>query len=160
MARAKVVVRGTRKIGRGVFAKRTIRKGEVIAAFDGEFYDDDFEDWTDDLYNHAIQCAKAFWRDSKSIARLINHSCEPNCGIKDYFKIVAMRRIEKGEQITWDYEMTERNPDWKMKCQCATPSCRKVIGNYSKMPAKVRRKYRGYISAWLLGKPFKLKSKR
>ena len=40
-----------------------IRKGEVIAAFDGAIYDDDFEPWTDDMYNHAIQFGKAIWRD-------------------------------------------------------------------------------------------------
>jgi hypothetical protein len=146
----KVVVKRTRKYGKGVFAKQTIRKGEVIASFDGPIYDDNYEPWTDDMYNHAIQFGPTMWRDSAGIARLINHSCEPNCGIKKLFRVVAMRRIEAGEQITWDYEMTEKNPHWRMRCRCGSSLCRKIIGNYSNMPRATRRRYKGYISAWLL----------
>jgi SET domain-containing protein len=145
----KVVVRRTRKYGRAVFALNPLRKGEIVAVFDGEIYDDDFDDWNDDLYNHAIQFDKAMWRDSKGIARWINHSCDPNCGIKDLFKVVAMRAIAPGEEITWDYEMTEKNPHWRMKCRCGSPLCRKVIGSYANMPRKTRLKYKGYISEWL-----------
>lgn len=135
-----------------MFATRSIKKGELIAAFDGPIYADDFENWTDDLYNHAIQFGPSIWRDSSGIARLINHSCEPNCGIKNLFQVVAMRPIKPGEQITWDYEMTERNPYWRMKCRCGSILCRKRIGNYQNMPKATRRRYAGYISDWLLGR--------
>jgi len=150
MDSAKVIIKRTRGFGRGVFAKDVINKGEVIAKFDGLIYDADFEEWTEDLLNHAIQFARDRWRDSIGIARLINHSCDPNCGIKSLFTIVAMRRIEVGEQITWDYEMTEKNDyGWRMKCKCGSPLCRKVIGDYRKMPRAIRKKYSGYISEWL-----------
>lgn len=151
MDNKKVAVRRTKKYGRGVYASKNIKKGEVIASFDGQILDDDFEPWTEDLYNHAIQFDKAMWRDSKGIARLVNHSCDPNCGIKRLFDIVAMRNIETGEQITWDYEMTEKNPHWRMRCKCGSDLCRKVIGNYKNMPRRTRAKYKGYISAWLAG---------
>jgi len=147
----KVVVRKTPRHGRGVFARATIRKGEVIAAFDGTIYDFDYEKWSDDLYNHAIQFEKRRWRDSKGIARLINHSCDPNCGIHDLFKVVAMRDIAPGEEILWDYGMTE-NYTWRMKCTCGSPLCRKTIGAYRTIPSSIRKKYKGYISAWLLEK--------
>ena len=153
MDNPKVRVRQTKKCGRGVFAIADIRRGEVIAEFDGPTFDESFEGWTDDLLQHAIQFGPTSWRDSRGIARLINHSCEPNCGIKKLFKVVAMRAIGKGEQLTWDYEMTERSSWWRMKCRCGTAACRKVIGSYSRMPSRVRRKYAGYISAWLLRRP-------
>ena len=108
--------------------------------------------WDDELCDHAIQFAENKWRDSQGIARLLNHSCEPNCGIKDLFKIVAMRDIKSGEEITWDYEMTEDNPNWRMRCRCGSDQCRKNIGNYQNMPEKTRQKYRGFISAWLVKK--------
>lgn len=146
----KVAVRRTRKYGQGVFAIAPIRKGEIIAAFDGKRFDNDFEGWTDDLLNHAIQYGPGQWRDSKGIARLINHSCDPNCGIRDLFKVVAMRSIAPGEQITWDYEMTEKSSWWRMRCRCGTALCRKYIGNYTNMPRAVRKRYAGYISEWLL----------
>ena len=150
MDNPKAGVRRTKTCGRGVFAVADIRAGEVIAAFDGPVYDDSFDAWTADLLGHTIQFDTAKWRDSLGIARLINHSCDPNCGIKRRFEVVAMRDIAKGEQITWDYEMTERSWWWRMKCRCGSPECRKVIGSYSRMPARVRRRYKGFISSWLL----------
>jgi uncharacterized protein len=150
MDNPKVKVRTTKRYGRGVFASQKIKKGEEIAAFDGPIYDDDFPAWTKDIINHAIQIGPTVWRDSCGIARLINHSCNPNCGIKKRTHIVAMRPIEKGEEITWDYEMTEMNDWWRMKCQCGAPSCRKNIGDHKNMPEEVRRKYKGFISEWIL----------
>lgn len=149
MDNPKAVVRRTRKFGKGVFAEKKIRRGEVIAEFDGLDIDDYYEPWTEDMFQHAIQYGKANWRDSVGIARLVNHSCEPNCGIKDLFKIVAMRDIAPGEHITWDYEMTEKSWWMKMKCKCGAPGCRKVIGNYHNMPRDVRERYKGFISEWL-----------
>ena len=160
MDNPKVRVRKTQKCGKGVFATADIHKGEVIAEFDGPIYEESHEPWTDDLRQHVMQCGPKRWRDSNGIARLINHSCEPNCGIKRLFRVVAMRDIVKGEEITWDYEMTERSSWWRMKCRCGSAGCRKVIGSYSRMPARVRRKYAGYISAWLLREPRKPASRR
>lgn len=146
-----MVVRNN-KYGRAVFAKKKIRKGEIVAVFDGPIYDDLFDEWTDDILNHAIQIGPKLWRDSCGVARLINHSCDPNCGVKKLINIVAMRTIMPGEEITWDYEMTEKNPWWKMRCGCGSPLCRRVIGNYSRMPLAIRRKYKGFISEWLTKK--------
>jgi uncharacterized protein len=148
----KASLRNTKKFGKAVFANQQIRKGEIIAEFDGEIYDDDFVGWTPDIINHAIQFAKDKWRDSRGIARYLNHSCEPNCGIRGSFKIVAMRAIKKGEQLTWDYEMTENSDWWQLKCKCGSPICRKRIGRYSQMPKSIRKKYAGYISHWLTKK--------
>lgn len=152
MDNPKVSVRNTRKYGRGVYADRAIRKGEIIAAFDGPILDDDFEPWTADLLSHAIQIGPRKWRDSKGIARLVNHSCDPNCGIRGLNRIVAMRPIAAGEQITWDYEMTEKSDWWRMKCRCGSNICRGRIGHYKNLPPATRRKYRGYISKWITGR--------
>jgi SET domain-containing protein len=148
----KIRLKKTKKYGRGVFAKSIIRKGELIAAFDGPIISGDYEHWTEDLYRHAIQIGPNTWRDSNGLARFINHSCAPNCGIKRLTHVVAMQDIPKGEEITWDYEMTEKHPDWRMRCRCGAPLCRKIIGNYKNMPKDVRKRYKGYISGWLTGK--------
>lgn len=98
--------------------------------------------------DHVIQFEKHKWRDSNSIARCLSHSCEPNCGIQDLFKIVAMRDIKKDEELCWDYEMSE-NSDWQMECLCGSKNCRKLIGVYKYMPQNIREKYGDYISGWL-----------
>jgi len=76
----------------------------------------------------------------------INHSCDPNCGCPgDYRRLVAIRDIEEGEEITYDYAMTEKEPDWSMKCKCGEPDCRKTItGNDWKIES-LQNKYKGYF---------------
>lgn len=145
-------VRQTEKFGKGVYAKGPIKAGEIVAEWDGPIYDVDATEWNDELENHTIQFAPDKWRDSIGIARYLNHSCEPNCGIKDRFKLTAMRDIAAGEQLTWDYDMSEDNQDypWHMVCECGTPSCRKVIRGYRQLPPEVKRRYAGFISDWLL----------
>jgi len=152
MDNPKLKLRQTKKFGKAVFAKENIKKKELIAEFDGPIYDEDFDGWTRDLQNHTIQCGEERWRDSKGLARFINHSCDPHCGIKGLYKVVAVRNIKKGEQITWDYEMTEESDWWKLRCKCGSPLCRKWIGNHANMPQAIRDKYKGFISRWLTKK--------
>ncbi len=155
MENPKVELKDTGKYGLGLFAAEDIKKGEVIAEFDGRIYQAETAlDLPRDSGNprdHSIQFEEHRFRDSNGVARYINHSCDPNCGIKNLFEIVAMRDIKKGEEITWDYEMSE-DSNWRMKCKCGSESCRKIIGAYKNMPESIREKYKGYISDWLVKK--------
>ncbi len=146
----KVVLKNSPKKGRGVFALRAIRKGEVIGVFDGEVYDAEFEDWTPNILNYVIQIGHDLWRDSTGLAKYLNHSCEPNCGFRGRFKVVAMRDIEVGEELTWDYEMSEMNNyGWRMRCRCGASSCRGEIGHHRNMPRSIRERYGSHISYWI-----------
>jgi SET domain-containing protein len=58
-------------------------------------------------------------------ARLINHSCNPNCEtriIRGHIWIIALREIQAGEDLTYDYgydlEHWEEHP-----CRCGEPNC-------------------------------------
>lgn len=149
----KVTIRWTNKYGRTLFAEEDIQKNEIITAFDGTVYE---ADKASDLPNnlpqlirdHAIQFEKNKWRESLGVAQLVTHSCNPNCGIKDKVKIVAIRKIKKGEEISFDYDMSE-NSDWKMRCKCGNKSCRRLIRGYRYLPGSTRRRYKGYISQYL-----------
>ncbi len=146
----KIQVRATKKYGKGVFARLPIKKREVIAEIDGKVYtiDDKFDQYA---YTHAIQFARDKWRGSNGIADQLNHSCEPNCGIRARFRIVAMRDILPGEELTWDYGMAE-DFQWRMRCKCNAPSCRRIIGDFKTIPKETRMRYKGYISTWLVHK--------
>ena len=58
-------------------------------------------------------------------ARLINHSCSPNCEAEmdnDRIWIVAARDIQRGEEITFNYGYDLE--DYKdYPCQCGSPQC-------------------------------------
>ncbi|MDO8443609.1 MAG: SET domain-containing protein-lysine N-methyltransferase, partial [Candidatus Azambacteria bacterium] len=145
--------RDTGKYGLGVFAIENIKKGEIVAdSSDGTIYEaGKCSKLSKEVEDHAMQFEEGKWIDAKENGRYINHSCEPNCGIKDKFKIVAMRDINKGEEINIDYEMTE-DSDWKMECNCGSSICRGIIGAHKNMPKSVRQKYGKYISDWLIEK--------
>lgn len=148
------VMIGNTHTGKGLIAQETIEKDERIAVFDGEVYFAEKESLLPEIAAHtACPFHKYWYRDGKpdSYARLINHSCEPNCGIKNLFEVVAMRTIQPGEEVTLDYGMI-CNSDWENpegKCLCHSPHCRGKILPYRQLPQSIKDGYRGYISEWL-----------
>jgi uncharacterized protein len=61
-----------------------------------------------------------------NIARYINHACHPNCYVDivgHTIWIIASRDIEKGEELTYDYN-TEGVAG--IPCRCR-PGCRRVL---------------------------------
>lgn len=70
-------------------------------------------------------------RRSRSIARLINHSCAPNCtaeNIRGHIWIVAKRDIAPGEEITFDYGYGFS--EWRLHpCRCGAKRCPGFIVN-------------------------------
>lgn len=85
---------------------------------------------------------------------LMNHSCSPNCGVRGQLTFVAMHDIKKGEEVTYDYAMTDmktrREKSWdEMECACKSEVCRKVVtGDDWKIP-ELQRRYKGYFSDYL-----------
>ena len=60
----------------------------------------------------------------------MNHSCEPNCGFLGNVILVTIRDIAAGEELTFDYAMSDGCDYDEFECRCGQPSCRgKVTGN-------------------------------
>ena len=58
-------------------------------------------------------------------ARLINHSCDPNCEtdiIKGHIWIISIKDIKKGEEINYDYGYDLENYKDHL-CKCGTKKC-------------------------------------
>lgn len=62
-----------------------------------------------------------------SIEWYLNHSCEGNCGFNDDGDFVAIKDIQPGEELTYDYGLAESNPNFKMRCTCGSKTCRRII---------------------------------
>lgn len=65
-------------------------------------------------------------------ARYINHSCSPNCvaEVVTFEKeqkiiIISNRKVEKGEELTYDYKFDFEDEENKIPCLCGAPNCRK-----------------------------------
>lgn len=59
-------------------------------------------------------------------ARLINHSCNPNCEVLDYKKqlwIFAMKDIKKNEELTYDYGFSYDKDYKQYVCRCGSRNC-------------------------------------
>ncbi|RCK54990.1 Histone-lysine N-methyltransferase, H3 lysine-36 specific [Candida viswanathii] len=76
-----------------------------------------------------------------SLARFANHSCNPNAyvdkwvvGDKLRMGIFAKRRIEKGEEITFDYNV-DRYGAQSQPCYCGEPNCIKFMGGKTQTDA-------------------------
>ncbi|VDK33400.1 unnamed protein product [Taenia asiatica] len=66
------------------------------------------------------------------LARYINHSCQPNCFTKyvnfdneGHIVIITKRKIEKGEELTYDYQFDLEDRTSKIPCLCGAVGCRK-----------------------------------
>ena len=55
--------------------------------------------------------------------------------------LVAIKNIQKGEEITLDYSTTMDEDDWELDCQCPSKNCRKKIRDFKYVPKEVQRRY-------------------
>lgn len=67
--------------------------------------------------------------------------------------MVAMRDIQTGEQITFDYAMSDVGSEeqgWvNMACLCGSQNCRKTITGGDWKLEELQRKYDGYFSRYV-----------
>ncbi len=91
----------------------------------------------------------------------VNHSCNPNAGLKIENRkatLVSIKNIKTGQEITWDYSTTMDEDDWEIDCTCGSKNCRKRITDFKYLPKEVRRKYVriGVVPQYILEKSGKI----
>ena len=122
-------IRRSKIDNQGLYAARNIKKDEKIIYYTGKIitkretelnpkYDNDKAIYLFNL-NSRYDLDGDF---SYNTARLINHSCNPNCevagkGLKLW--IFALRDIKKGEELSYDYGFgfDENYKDYVCKCR-------------------------------------------
>ncbi len=65
--------------------------------------------------------------DGDGVAAFINHSCDPNCEadeIEGRVLITAIRDIQAGEELSYDYNLYDGDLDDESPCYCGAASCR------------------------------------
>ena len=81
-----------------------------------------------------------------SIARFINHSCEPNCkmikwtvsGKPRMALFAGDKGIMTGDELTYDYNFDPYSTKNVQECRCRAPSCRGVLGPKPKEAKDIR----------------------
>lgn len=154
---------------KGVFAVKPIKKDEAIAVWGGYIITDrefaelsrkefrNIEDYATRIADnfYLVSCKKGGLEDDD----FFNHSCSPNAGIKGHIMMVAMRDIHTGEEVTYDYAMTDADFDYAFDCRCGQKNCRKRVTTFDwKIPA-LQRRYKGYFS-WYIQEKINKSKKR
>jgi uncharacterized protein len=144
--------------GRGLFATGRIAKGAIVAIKGGHVLD--LRTLARTRARTAasyVQIEDGFYigartrREVGTNKLFINHSCDPNVGIRGQVTFVALREIAPGEELTYDWAMEENHPA-RTWCRCGAANCRKILtGEDWKQPA-LQRRYRGHFSAYLAAK--------
>ena len=127
-APAGIEIRGSQISGRGVFATRAFRSGEIVLRWDRSVlvsHDKVAEIPTAEMHflvpfdqNHYLKLTGA--------ERFVNHSCHANTRSYDFCD-VAVRDIAPGEEITADYGL-DNSASVGFQCNCKAVNCREWIG--------------------------------
>lgn len=129
---------GETHLGKAVFAAQGFAEGDEIVRFTGRrFRADRVPGLMRGAHDRFVQVTPDhFLGPSGRIDDLINHSCAPNAGLRfgpGGVVLIAVRAIAPGEEIAWDYSTTLAESNWHMICQCRSPECRRVIGNFASL---------------------------
>jgi hypothetical protein len=134
------------KIGKGVFANKNFKKNEKILEFKGRLIKREeipnLQKPDDDRYVQIEK--KGYLGPSNDLDDFINHSCNPNTGLKiknGKAILVSIRKIKKGEEITYDYSTTMDEDNWEIDCLCEAKNCRKRIRDFKYLPKSIQKKY-------------------
>jgi SET domain-containing protein len=125
----------------GCYTTSSVRKGTRVAEYTGPRMTKDEADAANEespiTYLFGLGDGSVII-DGHCMAMFINHSCDPNCEteeVKGRVWIRAIRKIEAGEEITYDYCLYDGGED-DATCNCAAENCRGTM--YS--PKEVRRR--------------------
>jgi SET domain-containing protein len=136
-----LIIRSSAIHAAGCYSTTAVRKGTRVAEYTGPRLTKDEADAANEdspiTYLFGLGDG-AVVIDGHCMAMFINHSCDPNCEteeIRGRVWIRAIRAIEPGEEITYDYCLYDGGAD-EATCNCGAKKCRGTM--YS--PVELRRR--------------------
>ncbi len=148
----KLEVRPSPSKGIGTFAREPVQAGELLAMWGGRVVTAE----TLVQMSALVQSLSLQLDENLFLAPIhpepadrVNHSCNPNAGMKGQIGLVAMRDIAPDEEICFDYAMCDTSGLDEFRCRCGESNCRgKVTGDDWKDSALWER-YAGYFTTYL-----------
>ncbi|MDX8378621.1 MAG: SET domain-containing protein-lysine N-methyltransferase [Gallionella sp.] len=134
--------------GEGIFSTRSFKIGEIVMV-------GTIEKKLDKNHSHASQIGEYEYIFHAGLISKVNHSCDPNCGIRinetGAHDFVAMREIVINKEITFDYAMRNYGVDYFPKqCMCGSAICRGKITGWKDLPVERKKMYKGFVAPYLL----------
>lgn len=137
--------------GRGLFTAVPVASGATVIELDGVLRS------TPDRYSIQVDVGSHLHPLPEQLARgesadfpwwFLNHSCLPTVRIHG-LRVVAIRDLAAGEQLSFDYDATEWSLDAPFRCGCGQCGGRLVRG-YAHLDAEGRASRAGRVAAHLL----------
>lgn len=139
--------------GFGSFAVTPIPMGTIIATFGGTIVNRvNFETFPLEQRSRSIQIDVnqfVVGPELREPGDSINHSCLPNCGMRNATQLITMGPIAVGEELTYDYAMSDTSDYDEFECACGSDRCRRLItGDDWKLP-ELHSRYENMFSPYV-----------
>jgi len=141
---------------KGSFAVLDIPKGEIVFIKGGHIVCRD-EIYASSVINSYLPLSDKYFigavvpEEESFVKIFVNHSCEPNCGVRGEITFVSMRDITSGEELTIDYAMVD-DEDYSFRCTCGLPNCRGEVTGRDWMIPELQIRYENYFARYLTDK--------
>ncbi len=118
---------------RGLYANKNIKSGTKIIEYKGKIITkkkvEENSKYDNEKAIYLFNLNKKYDLDGDfryNTARLINHSCNPNCevsGVGLKIWVYAIRDIKKGEELSYDYGFGYDEYYKDFPCRCGSKNC-------------------------------------
>ncbi len=150
--------------GYTVIANEPIAKGELIVVWSGTLVDGtELASLPPAVRRHSLQVEENHYLVSLTDCEppdYVNHSCAPNAGLSGQIGLVAMRDIRPGEEVTYDYAMSDGSSYDEFECCCGAAQCRGFISGDDWKRSELWQRYQGYFSPYLQRRIAKLRRRQ
>ncbi|KAF8425636.1 hypothetical protein EV426DRAFT_663462 [Tirmania nivea] len=147
----------TKDRGFGLRATRSFEPNQIIVEYCGEIISqEETESRMKKIYKNNSSYYLMLFDQSMiidatrgSVARFVNHSCEPNCRMEKWIVdnkprmalFAGENGVETGEELTYDYNFNWFSGVSQQVCRCGSSKCRGAMGKRSdgrKPPSEVK----------------------
>jgi hypothetical protein len=132
-----LIIRSSAIHAAGCYTTTPIRKRERVVEYTGDIIPNEEGDrlykHKDYTYLFALD-GGTHMVDGYGMAMYLNHSCQPNCEtdeIDGHIWVIALRNIEPGEELTYDYNLFDG--EGEAPCTCGARRCRGTMYSYDEI---------------------------
>ncbi len=141
------------KAGHGIVAAEYVSRGELLCIWGGHIVERAAVDRMDDAERmYVLQVEDDLFLMAEppmEPAEFVNHSCEPNAGFSGQIALTALRDIRPGEEVCFDYAMSESSVFAEFDCRCGSALCRSRVRASDWLRPDLQIRYRGFFSPYL-----------
>lgn len=120
-----ISVRKSEIHGKGVFANRDFKKGELILKWKPKVLKkEDLKKISKKEEQYIFHAGGDVYFLKQTPERFVNHSCKPNMYVKDHCEY-AKRDIKSGEELTTNYFESGDKDENEFVCKCGDKKCKK-----------------------------------